>query len=817
VRNLVATLAVGGGIGLVAAVVAFTRPMLFERGELWTYDVRARHAARPAEASKEIVIVDVGEGDIDDVDNNLGLTWPWPRALYGYIDRYAAAGGAKAIAFDFVFQDRGAYSINDTEELAAAMRDTKRTIFGLTLTRNQLVSRPAEGKWGAKLADYPSVDDARHAALRLMAWNVRAFVVGKTVYYGAKATAADVTQAWQRISSADEMKDMFLAPGADADAAPIAPTPIELTDEVLADEVRGDTIVAGRDALSLSAPSGVTFEHRPFLDAPLAILAGAATRLGFVHFENDADGIMRRFTVFVEHDGKLYPALALAMWMVGHPDTPPRFDGNELVLGDRRLAIDDEGKFGIRFFRRGPDPYQHVGAYDVLRSQEQLDAHEQPVIPPETFAGKYVIVAPTATALRDLRVTPVARIHDGADVQANALDNMLSGRAIRRLPPWADALIALLLSTVVALATVACWSNVKSVVAALAAIIALTIAAGAGYVAEANRIFAHHGVWIAVVVPSMGMLLSSFGALLVATSLERRDRRFAQHAWGLFTSDELVEMFMRHPELLSPGYGQRSEISVYFSDIAGFTSFSEVLPPERMVRLLNDYLTQMTEIVLAHGGIVDKYIGDAIMAFWGAPIATPDHARLAVKAALAMRRREAELRPKWQAEYGTLLTARAGVNSGSAVVGNMGSKHKIAYTAMGDMVNLASRLEGANKAYGTSLMISESTYARVKDEIEVRELDRLAVKGKAQPVVVYEVLCEAGRLDERTAETRRRYDKALVLYREQKFVEAKDAFRAVHDHDPSDGPSQTYLERCEWFIAHPPGADWDGVWHMKEK
>ena len=279
--------------------------------------------------------------------------------------------------------------------------------------------------------------------------------------------------------------------------------------------------------------------------------------------------------------------------------------------------------------------------------------------------------------------------------------------------------------------------------------------------------------------------MSAFTTLLVLSAMERRGKRFVQEALGRYTSPALVRELIEHPEYLSLEWGESREMSVYFSDIAGFTTISEGLTPERLVALLNDYLTQMTDLVLEHGGVVDKYIGDAIMAFWGAPLPAPDHARRAVLCALAMRRKCDELRATWHRDFGHEVFARAGVNSGRAIVGNMGSKHKYNYTVMGDMVNLASRLEGANKPYGTFLMVSEATVDQLGDAVDVRELDRIAVKGKEQPVTVFEVLDEKGQTPPALLATARAFEDALALYRARDFAGAKAAFAQLGDDPPS--------------------------------
>jgi adenylate cyclase len=547
------------------------------------------------------------------------------------------------------------------------------------------------------------------------------------------------------------------------------------------------------------------------MDPPIAILAAAAPVANVVQ-RNDADGLMRRHMPFVLHEGRLYPSLPLRAWMAGHPGFPAHLAGDTLVLDDKRVPLDEDASHPIRYHGAG-DAYPHVAAHEIFRSIVLKDEGKPPSIPPETFKGKYVIVSASAHALRDIRVSPISRLHLGAAINAAALDNLLQGDFVARTPRHVDALLALGLALLLAVAMVFVWSSIPSNLGAFAATTLATVVVLVGYVYLSFRLYDARGLWMPVAIPVSGAAVATFVALLVVQSLERRDRRFVQEALGRYTSDELVKELIAHPEHLSLEWGEQREMSVYFSDIAGFTTISEGLDAKRLVALLNDYLTHMTDIVLAHGGVVDKYIGDAIMAFWGAPLPAQDHAVRAVRCSLAMRARCLELKPVWERDYGQTVMARAGVNSGPAVVGNMGSKHKYNYTVMGDMVNLASRLEGANKPYGTLLMISEFTYAKVKDVFAVRELDKMTVKGKEQPVTVYEVLAEKGQVDPAVAETVRRFHEALAHYRERRFADAMRVF----EENRGDAPSTLYIERCKHFLAEPPPAEWDGVWHMKEK
>ncbi len=858
--RLISGSAVGVAVGVLAAIAALSRPAVLERGEFWTYDYRARSAAGgKAAASPDIVILEITEQDLEDAENAYGVTWPWPREMFGYLAGYTARAGGKAIIYDWLFQDRGQYSVSDAETFATAMREAGNAVIGMAMTRAPQVARATEGPWVAKLGDFASLEEAQPVALQLLAWNTRSYLVPAraapapggssdmpappagdgafTLYYGGKASADDVLKTNQRLMSADELVPLFGDP-------PAEPAPIELSAEDLAREVTIHAIIAARDGLDL-APGNLAIPVRRGLDPPLAPIAAAPAHAGNVYQDFEADGIMRRHTPLFVHDGKVYPSLALASYLAGHPEVTPKLRGNVLVFGTREVPLDDEARIGIRF--HGAHVYDHLRAFEVLHSQALLDEAEGKIleelvadgmpedaaaakahadaatrakltVPFEQLAGKYVIVSASGQALRDIRVTPVSKVQEGAEVQATALDNLERGEFIQRVSPWTDAAIAFLLALFTSVAMVFLWSAIPRGSLALLATFFATALVLFGYWGIASWTFDAHGLWFGFATPALGVSVSAFAALLVTSAAERRGRRFVQEALGRYTSPELVKELVAHPEYLSLEWGERRPMSVYFSDIAGFTSFSEKMSPERLVALLNDYLTQMTEIVLEHGGVVDKYIGDAVMAFWGAPLKDADHARKAILCAIAMGKRCDQLRARWLADYGAEVYARAGVNSGFAVVGNMGSKHKYNYTVMGDMVNLASRLEGSNKPYGTYLMISEFTLEAIGPAlVDVRELDYLAVKGKEQPVRVYEVLDLIGQTDEVTKRAVPRYLEGLAKYRDRDFDGAITSFEAALQEKPDDGPSLLYIERCRHFLDEPPEPGWTGAWQAKEK
>ena len=319
-----------------------------------------------------------------------------------------------------------------------------------------------------------------------------------------------------------------------------------------------------------------------------------------------------------------------------------------------------------------------------------------------------------------------------------------------------------------------------------------------------------------MISPLGGQALVFVGATLVNYYGEGRQKKEVRGAFSRYLSPQVVDQVLEKPELLSLG-GSRRVMTCFFSDVAGFTSISEALSPEDLVHLLNRYLSLMTRAVMDRGGTVDKFEGDAIMAFWGAPLPQEDHAWRACQSALEQQEIMARFRAEVLAEGLPELRVRMGLNTGPMIVGNMGSEERFDYTVMGDAVNLASRLEGANKQYSTYIMISETTYAEVKDLVEVRELDLLRVKGKQEPIRVYELMAVTGKLPPEKERTRAAYQEGLALYRDMDFVAAEQAFTRALESDPEDGPSLTYMERCRTYRDYPPPSDWDRVFTMTTK
>ena len=298
---------------------------------------------------------------------------------------------------------------------------------------------------------------------------------------------------------------------------------------------------------------------------------------------------------------------------------------------------------------------------------------------------------------------------------------------------------------------------------------------------------------------------------------QRARAKNTKDMFSRFVAADVVQYMLENPELVKPG-GQKVELTIFFSDVAGFTSISEALTPEELVVLLNEYLGAMTDLLFKYGGTLDKFIGDAVMAFWNYPKKQEDHALKACLCAIEMQKKITELQKGWAKRGLPEVSARAGLNSADVVVGYMGSmKAQMNFTCMGDGVNLASRLEGANKEYGTDLMISDATYQQVKDKVTTRFLDFLAVKGKKEPVKVHHLVCEKGDEPPGWDDLAELYDKGIQLHLDRKWDEAIATFEELLEKWPEDGPSKTYIKRCNEYKVHPPPENWDGRYILTHK
>jgi len=532
------------------------------------------------------------------------------------------------------------------------------------------------------------------------------------------------------------------------------------------------------------------------------VISKAAVSGGYFNAFPDADGSYRRSLLVVRNGDEYYPSLAAALLMqyLDAPDSVVKIGDTgveRITIGETDIPVDEAGRLLVNYF--GPaKTFPHYAAADVLNHR----------VAPEALRNKIVIVGVTAMGIFDMRVTPFSPVFPGVEIHATVVDNILhknfliSSMETRMIDMGIIIVLGLIIGILIPR------------VRAVSGVILCLVIIGA-FVAVNNFIFAHLNVWLNLIYPVLTMMTIYLGITVYRYVTEEREKKKIRGAFQYYLTASVINEMLKNPSKLKLG-GDKKDLSVLFSDIRGFTSISEKLTPEELVRLLNEYLTAMTDIVFKYDGLLDKYMGDAIMAVYGAPIDQTDHALRACRTALDMMAELAKLQKKWAAEGRPALNIGIGINSGDMVVGNMGSQMRFDYTVMGDAVNLGSRLEGINKEYGTNIIISEFTYNVVKDELFCRELDAVRVKGKALPVKIYELIC-----DQKEAAARRDYarlfEDALALYKTARWDEAISAFQKVLDARPGDPPSDIYISRCRELKDHPPESPWDGVYTMTKK
>ena len=534
---------------------------------------------------------------------------------------------------------------------------------------------------------------------------------------------------------------------------------------------------------------------------PVPEIAGASRVMGNVHLNPDADSVYRRTALFAVFDGKVLPSLALASYLAAAPDTPLKIDPRRFVLGDRVIPLDTTGRAVLNF--RGPSgTHRAYSAASIIQSELRLQNGETPSVSVSDFKDAYVLFGFSAPGLYDLRPTPVSGVYPGVEISATMLDNLLAGDFIRPVPAMVTVMITLILVLLAGAATSRASSVFRSVLVYVFFICAPLVLCLVAY---------RLGFWLPLVVQETGVIVTLFTAGLIYYTTEGRQKLFIKNAFKQYLSPDVIEQIIAHPDRLKLG-GERKMLSIFFSDLEGFTGISEGLDPEALTHLLNIYLTAMTDIIQEEGGTVDKYEGDAIIAFWNAPLEQPDHATRCVRAVLRCQAKLAEMRPSLREQLGKDLKMRVGVNTGFAVVGNMGSHSRFDYTMIGDAVNLAARLEGINKQFGTYSMISQSTMEQMGGAFPVREISRVAVVGRQEPVVVYEPMLP-GSIDDARQRMMKRFAEALALFYQGDFVRARQIFSEIVVDDPV---ARAYVAKCDDLIAHPP-QDWQGVWVVTQK
>ena len=550
------------------------------------------------------------------------------------------------------------------------------------------------------------------------------------------------------------------------------------------------------------------------IEWPNNSLMKADPNIGWINVSLDEDGFVRKMPLFAPSREEMIEALSLSLSRI-YLNTDPigyRVARDEFEFSDdismptitkRDAKTNQDVHFMYINYFAEPYKFTHISFSDLLdgnyvdKKGNQID-----------FTDKIVLIGPTAIDLQDDYLSPVSRgvRMPGVEIHANAVQTIVEDEFLRDQPVM-SFWITLLGLLFVNLLLFSFFKVRYALPFVLAELLGIVIAGIVGY---ESRIF------INVIYPIIIVLFSFVGAYLLRFIMEQKDRKFIEGAFGHYVNKDVVRQIIKDPKMLELG-GAKRNISVFFSDIADFTTISEKMEPVELVKFLNEYLQNMTEVILDKQGTLDKYEGDSIMAFWNAPIAQHNHALHTCMAAIENQSRLAELRKKWAKEGKPEMRIRIGINTGDAVVGNMGSENRFDYTAMGDNVNLASRLEGINKQYGTEIIISEFTYEQVKDNLICRELDLIRVKGKNEPVRIYELIAEKSKIENRKSKELldkiKSFQGALGVYRQKNFLAAKQTFENIKN----DKPSEVFAKRCDEFIKNPPSEGWDGVWVFEVK
>jgi adenylate cyclase len=596
-------------------------------------------------------------------------------------------------------------------------------------------------------------------------------------------------------------------------------------DEIFAESLKGGDVVLGyifsndpkrkvgelRDPLIVlpeDESEAVVVISMPGYVADLKILQNNATSSGFVTTLTDSDGIIRHYPLVIKHGNAIYPSLALATVMEYLLIQNIDFDfekitgGNiileKIVLENKPIATDEFGQVLIPYSGKSRT-FTYYSASDVINGKT----------PEKALQNKIVYVGTSAIGLGDLHATPFEAAFPGVEIHATITDTMLSGKFPLE-PDWGfGALLLMIFVFGIGFALIAPFLSV-----AVAIITPLFLIAGITYFNI--WLWSAHAIYLSSFTIYIMLALISIVNITYGFLFESRKRSHMQEMFGQYVPPAHVEQ-MTESEKSYSFEGEARNMSVLFADIRNFTSISEKLSPNQLKHLLNDYFTPMTEIVFENNGTIDKYVGDMIMAFWGAPLENPEHALDAVKAGMKMINKAAQISGQFKSLGIENINIGIGINSGDMNVGDMGSKYRRSYTVLGDSVNLASRLEAATKFYHVDFIISEYTLSQLHNQVYVRHLDRVKVKGKKQPVNIYQPLCMREDVTDALKAETEQHAEALKLYFAADWQHAKATFATLHKQYPNVYIYEMYLERIHQLAVKRIEPGWDGCFVRDEK
>lgn len=535
---------------------------------------------------------------------------------------------------------------------------------------------------------------------------------------------------------------------------------------------------------------------------------------GFVNLVTDSDNCVRRQTLLIKDiNGQGHASFGLVILS----KFLDKFDKGKIVARERSVVVGDKiiptNKYTEMLINfAGPSgTFPHISFYEVWEKADEDDNEYFKT----HFSDKIVLIGTTNILHQDFNPTPFfgskhyaeLRSTYGIEIWANMIHTILKENYIIGLPDWQIILIILSFGLIVSYLSLQLsfgWSLIFIPLIGLA------------YINGCIFLFIRHNLWLDLVAPFLTIPLTYGAIFTYRYTIENKQRAIIKNLFQFYLHPSVVNELLKNPEGVKLG-GVKKELTIFFSDIENFTSISETMDTEELVQLINIYLTEMSNIIISHEGTIDKYEGDAIMAFFGAPLDQEDHAIRACYSALETQRHLIGIRERFKAKGWPEINTRIGINTGPVVVGNMGGENRFDYTVLGDDVNLASRLEGANKTFLTKIIIGECTYELAKDSIVGRELDIILVKGRLRPVKVYELIAKRGEIDQKTSELLKSFSNGLDAYRRQDWVNAIKYFEDSIRIKPEDGPSRLYLTRCVAYLKSPPPPQWDGICERRVK
>jgi len=775
------------GILIFTVVTILHLSGVFHFLEYKSYDLRVRLMANSSSPSDDIIVILLTQDCLDWAQQERGWGWPWPRQAYSEVVDYMNLSKAKGVAFDVIFSEPSIYrNAKQDEIIDEIVNNIEAAQTAIQEGQTRAVAAPLFRSALSKLVDLSGREDD---ASFVRAGKDYGKVV-QTVFFSSQTGNF---RSW----------------------------PADLVSPLFKTENFGPFL----DNYKIGMETGAVL--------PIPELRNAAGALGCVTGKWDSDGIIRRLKPFTMFDNKAVPGLPSALLMVSGMGNTISYNkkDNTLEWEGFTIPIDKNGEVLLRY-RGDIERYAYYKASDILKSAEDFGNNKKPLLPPENFSDAFVFFGFYAPGLYDIFSTPISSVYAGMGCHITMLDNLLQGDFIREST---ELMNLILLLTVIGL-TVLLTLLSHRISISVGGIITLALAVITGSFAAY-----WNGLWIPMITCLTGIIGAFVTMTLYNYATEGSQKRFIKSAFSQYLSPKVIDQIIADPSQLKLG-GEKREMTAIFTDIRSFSTISEALgDPAKLVELLNFYLTRMSNIVLDNQGTIDKYEGDAIIAFFGAPVYMNNHASLACRAVVNMKKAEVEINKEAlaqgfitrkvmeslaakkiinSADDPCPLFTRLGVNTGDMVVGNMGTPNKMDYTIMGNAVNLAARLEGVNKQYNTGgILISEYTRAQIGGEFILRPLSRVRVVGINTPIRLYELLDIACEAPPELLAMVKSWEQGFAAYEKRDFLAAQNIFQVIFQKNSADLTAKKYLDRCTRYLAEPPAMNaWDdGVDNLTEK